>query len=77
MLEDAPWIVGFSIIGALALGLPLRLFGWRVVWASFLAALRFARGHRWKILLVLLIGAAFGLWSFETVREMIFGLWTR
>ena len=77
MLEDATWIVGFSIIGALALGLPLRLFGWKVVWASVLAAWRFARGHRWKILLVLLIGAAFGLWSFETVRDMIFGLWAR
>jgi hypothetical protein len=40
------------------------------------AAWRFTRGHRLKILVILLIGAALGLWSFEAVRELIFGLWT-
>jgi hypothetical protein len=76
MAEDLVWVGGFSLLGAVALGLPLRLFGWKVVWGSVVAAWRFTRGHRLKILVILLIGAALGLWSFEAVRELIFGLWT-
>ena len=74
---DLVWIAGLSLVSAIALGLPLRLFGWKVVWGAVITAWRFTRGHRWKILLVLLIGAAFGLWSFETVRNLFFGLWAR
>lgn len=77
MDADLAWIAGFSMLGAVALGLPLRLFGWKATWAGVMTAWRFTRGHRWKILLVLLIGAALGLWSLETVRDLFFGLWVR
>ena len=77
MGEDITWIAGFSLLGAVALGLPLRLFGWKATWSAVMAAWRVTRGHRWKILLVLLIGAALGLWSLETVRDVVFGLWVR
>ncbi len=77
MDADFAWIAGFSLLGAVALGLPLRLFGWKATWGAVMTAWRFTRGHRWKILLVLLIGAAFGLWSLETVRDLFFGFWVR
>lgn len=77
MAEELAWIGILSLLGAIALGLPLRLFGWKVVWGSVVAAWRFTRGHRWKILIILLIGAAFGLWSLETVRDLFLGLWVR
>ena len=75
MNEDLAWLAGLSMLGAFALGMPLRLFGWRATWGGVMTAWRFTRGHRWKILLALLIGAALGLWSLETVRELFFGLW--
>jgi hypothetical protein len=75
MGEDLSWLAGASLLAAVAIGLPIRLFGWKVVWGGVLSAWRFTRGHRWKILLVLLIGAAFGLWSLGTVQELFFGLW--
>lgn len=77
MAEELAWIGGLSLLGAVALGAPLRLFGWKVVWGSVVAAWRFTRGHRWKILIILLIGAAFGLWSLETLRDLFLGLWVR
>ena len=77
MGEDLAWIAGFSLLGAVALGLPLRLFGWKATWGAVMAAWRVTRGHRWKMLLVLLIGAALGLWSLETVRDVVFGLCVR
>ena len=77
MAEELAWIGVLSLLGAVALGLPLRLFGWKVVWGSAVTAWRFTRGHRWKILIILLIGAAFGLWSLETVRDLFLGLWVR
>ncbi len=77
MAEELAWIGGLSLLGAVALGVPLRLFGWKVVWGSVVAAWRFTRGHRLKILIILLIGAAFGLWSLETLRDLFLGLWVR
>ncbi|MCR9129131.1 MAG: hypothetical protein NXI12_06390 [Alphaproteobacteria bacterium] len=65
---------GLSAAGALALGVPLRLFGWRATWGAVLLVWRTLRGYRWWILLILLAGAAFGLWRLEDVRELIFGL---
>lgn len=70
-------IAGLSLLGALALGVPLRLFGWRAVWGGFRAFLGFLRRHRWRALLILLIGAIAGLWSFDSARELLFGLFFR
>ena len=67
-------LAGFSALGALALGLPLRLYGWRATWGAVMVVWRTLRGYRWWILLILLIGALFGLWRFEDVRALIFGL---
>jgi len=70
-------IAGLSLLGALALGVPLRLFGWRAVWEGFRATLRFLRRHRWRALLILLVGAIAGLWTFDAVRQLLFGLFFR
>ncbi|MFW5661702.1 MAG: hypothetical protein ACOC05_09995 [Oceanicaulis sp.] len=67
-------IAGLSLAGAIALGLPIRLFGWRPVWDAFRAVLRFARRHRWTALLILLVGAIAGLWTFDSVRSLLFGV---
>ncbi len=75
MSEDLAWLAGASLLAAAALGVPIRLFGWEVVWGGVVRIWRFTRGHRWKILLILLVGAAFGLWGLETVQEIFFGLW--
>ena len=73
-MMDGLWTAGLSLGGALALGIPIRLFGWRVVWTSVRTAWRTLRGYRWWILLALLAGAALGLWRFEHVRDLFFGL---
>ena len=67
-------LAGISALSALALGLPLRLYGWRATWGAVMVVWRTLRGYRWWILLILLIGALFGLWRFEDVRALIFGL---
>ncbi len=71
---DIVWIAALSGGGALALGLPLRFYGWRTTWNAVRLAWRTLRGYRWWILLILLAGAVFGLWRFDDVRDLIFGL---
>lgn len=74
---DFAWIAGLSAAAALGLGIPLRLFGWRVVWGSVVLAWQTVRRYRWWLLLLLLLGTAFGLWRFEDIRELLFGLFWR
>lgn len=76
-MSDLAILAGLSAAGSLALGVPLRLFGWRAVLAGVRTGLAFIRSHRWKLLLILLIGAAAGLWNFDTVRELAFGFFVR
>ena len=70
-------IAGLSIVGAMALGIPLRVFGWRATWNGFRAVLRWIRRHRWWALLTLIVGAVAGLWTFEDARAVLFGLFFR
>ena len=65
---------GLSAAGALALGLPLRLYGWKATWGPIGLVWRTLRGYRVWILLILLAGAAFGLWRFDDERALSFGL---
>ena len=67
-------IAGLSIAGALALGVPLRLFGWRATWNGVRAGLGWVRRHRWWALLILIVGAVAGLWTFDDARALVFGL---
>jgi len=71
---EIAYSAGLSAAGALVLGLPLRLYGWRATWGAVRLAWRTVRGYRWWILLILLAGAVLGLWRFEDVRELVFGL---
>jgi hypothetical protein len=70
-------IAGLSIAGALALGVPLRVFGWRATWNGFRAGLRWIRRHRWWALLTLIVGAIAGLWTFDDARNLLFGVFFR
>lgn len=75
-MEDVAWIAGLSLVAALGLGVPLRLFGWRGVWNGALAGLAFLRRYRWRLLSLLVAGAIAGLWTFEDVRSLVFSpLW--
>ena len=71
---DIVYLAGLCLLGAVALGLPLRLYGWKATWGAAVLVWRTLRGYRWWILLILILGALFGLWRFDDVRELIFGL---
>ena len=71
---EIAYSAGLSALGALALGLPLRVYGWKATWGAVVLIWRTLRGYRWWILLILLAGAVFGLWRFEDVRALVFGL---
>ncbi|OAB60455.1 hypothetical protein AY599_28720 [Leptolyngbya valderiana BDU 20041] len=70
-------IAGVSTAGALALGVPLRVFGWRATWTGVRAGLGWIRRHRWWALLTLLAGAVAGLWTFDDARALLFGVFFR
>ncbi|MFW5661578.1 MAG: hypothetical protein ACOC05_09345 [Oceanicaulis sp.] len=74
MGTDLAILAGLAFAGSLALGVPLRLFGWKVVWGSGRNALGWIRRHRFLALLVLVIGALAGLWTFDSIRDLVFGL---
>ena len=67
-------MVALALTASLALGIPVRVVGWRATLAGIQLMWRGVRGHRWKILAVLILGAMAGLWSFETIRDVAFSM---
>ncbi len=67
-------MVALALTASLAIGVPVRIVGWRATLAGFTLMRRGIRAHRWKILLVLLLGAMAGLWSFDSIRDLAFSL---
>jgi hypothetical protein len=67
-------MVALALTASLAIGVPVRIVGWRATLAGFNLMRRGVRAHRWKILLVLILGAMAGLWSFESIRDLAFSL---
>ncbi|WBQ12215.1 hypothetical protein L2D00_10210 [Hyphomonadaceae bacterium BL14] len=67
-------MVALALTASLAIGVPVRIVGWRATLAGFNLMRRGIRAHRWKILLVLVLGAMAGLWSFDTIRDLAFSL---
>lgn len=64
-------LVLLTLMVSLAIGVPVRVVGWRVTLAGAQAGWRAIRRRRFLILLILLIGALAGAWSFESVRELL------
>lgn len=67
-------MVALALTASLAIGVPVRIAGWRATLAGFNLMRRGVRAHRWKILLVLVLGAMAGLWSFDSIRDLAFSL---
>lgn len=67
-------MVALALTASLVIGVPVRIVGWRATLAGINLMWRGVRAHRWKILLVLILGAMAGLWSFETIRDIAFSM---
>lgn len=67
-------IAAIALAASLALGLPVRIVGWRATLAGIRIGLGWANRHRFTVLILALIGAMAGLWSFEQVRDLVFSL---
>ncbi|KAA5804013.1 hypothetical protein F1654_09525 [Alkalicaulis satelles] len=67
-------MIALALTASLVVGLPVRIVGWRATLAGFGLVRRGLRAHRWKILLVLVIGSLAGLWRFDSVRDLAFSL---
>mgnify|MGYP006280379637 FL=1 len=63
-----------TLMVSLAIGVPVRVVGWRATLAGVQASWAAIRRRRFLILFILVIGAFAGLWSFESVRELLGGL---
>jgi len=77
MLADYPAelvMVALALTASLVIGVPVRIAGWRATLAGFTLLRRGVRAHRWKILLVLILGAMAGLWRFDSIRDLAFSL---
>jgi len=70
-------LAAVALAASLAVGLPVRLAGWRASLAAAGLAWRFARARRWTLILIALAGAGTGLWSLESVRELASALLLR
>lgn len=66
-------LIAIALAASLAVGLPVRLAGWRATLTAVGLAARFGRQYRFWIAAIALIGAAAGLWSFEAARSALFG----
>lgn len=62
-----------ALAASLALGIPVRLVGLRATLRGIGHGLGYARRHKFMILLLAVIGAAAGLWTFENARQLAFG----
>ena len=67
-------IVAVALAASLVVGVPVRLFGLSATIGGLRLAFGFARRHRFTVLVIALIGAGAGLWTFESIREVIGGL---
>lgn len=67
-------LLAITLAASLLIGLPVRVFGASATLQGISLGFRFIRRRRLMILFVGLIGALAGLWSFESIREIIFGV---
>ncbi|PWE18234.1 hypothetical protein DDZ18_01085 [Marinicauda salina] len=67
-------IVAVALAASLIVGIPVRLFGLAATIGGLRLAFGFARRHRFTVLVIALVGAGAGLWSLESIRELVGGL---
>lgn len=73
-LPEEVQIAAIALAASLAIGLPVRIAGWRAALAGLRIGFGWARRHKVMLFLAGSLGAIAGLWSFEQVRSVIFSL---
>lgn len=66
-------LLAITLAASLLIGLPVRVFGPSATIQGVSLGLQFLRRRRLMILGIGLVGVLFGAWSFESVRELVFG----
>ncbi|GGG89559.1 hypothetical protein GCM10007420_00730 [Glycocaulis albus] len=69
-------IFAVALVASLVIGLPVRIAGWRASVMAVRGFWRLTRRYRIWILLIALAGMIAGLWSFESIRGLVFGWWS-
>lgn len=69
-------IFAVALVASLVIGLPVRIAGWRASVIAVRGFWRLTRRYRIWILLIALAGMIAGLWSFESIRGLVFGWWS-
>ena len=68
-------IFAVALLTSLVIGLPVRIAGWRASVIAVRGVWRLTRRYRIWIFLIALAGMLAGLWSFESIRGLVFGWW--
>ncbi|MGY6661199.1 MAG: hypothetical protein ACXIVO_02665 [Glycocaulis sp.] len=68
-------IFAVALVTSLVIGLPVRIAGWRASVIAVRGVWRLTRRYRIWIFLIALAGMLAGLWSFESIRGLVFGWW--
>ena len=76
MTDMMPYVqlLAITLAASLLIGLPVRVFGASATLHAVSLGFQMIRRRKFMILLIALVGALAGLWSFESVRELVFGL---
>lgn len=69
-------VFAVALVASLVIGLPVRIAGWRASVMAVRGFWRLTRRYRIWILLIALAGMIAGLWSFESIRGLVFGWWS-
>lgn len=69
-------VFAVALVASLVIGLPVRIAGWRASVIAVRGFWRLTRRYRIWILLIALAGMIAGLWSFESIRGLVFGWWS-
>jgi hypothetical protein len=68
-------VFAIALVTSLVIGLPVRIAGWRASVIAVRGFWRLTRRYRIWIFLIALVGMLAGLWSFESIRGLVFGWW--
>lgn len=68
-------VFAIALVASLAIGLPVRIAGWRATVLAVRGFWRLTRRYRIWIFLIAIIGMLAGLWTFDSIRGLVFGWW--
>ncbi|MGP1275765.1 MAG: hypothetical protein ACQRW7_10130 [Caulobacterales bacterium] len=69
-------LFAITLVASLVIGLPVRIAGWRASVLAVQTVWRLTRRYRFWIFLIAIIGMLAGLWTFDSIRGLVFGWWS-